>query len=158
MAPIIDLITEIPVADWNNYMTYHFISNNASVLSDEIDQENFHFYSTILSGVPEQRARWERGVARVGALNSLGEAIGQVYVERHFPESAKQQMDALVENLRAALAQSIEQLDWMGTDTKEEAILKLNSFRPKIAYPDEWTDLSAIEIERDDLFANAQRS
>jgi len=156
MAPIIELITEIPVADWNSYMTYHFISNNASVLSDEIDKENFHFYSTILNGVPEQRARWERGVARVGALNSLGEAIGQVYVERHFPESAKQQMDALVENLRAALGQSIQQLDWMGTDTKEEAMLKLNSFRPKIAYPDEWTDLSAIEIERDDLFANAQ--
>jgi putative endopeptidase len=156
MAPIIDLIAEIPVTDWNSYMTYHFISNNASLLSDEIDQENFHFYSTILNGVPEQRERWERGVARVGALNGLGEAIGQVYVERHFPESAKQQMGDLVENLRAALAQSIQQLDWMSPDTKEEAMLKLNSFRPKIAYPDEWTDLSPIEIKRDDLFANAQ--
>ncbi|GJM12943.1 MAG: peptidase M13 [Pseudohongiella sp.] len=156
MAPIIALITEIPVADWNSYMTYHFISNNASVLSDDIDKENFHFYSTILNGVPEQRERWERGVARVGALNSLGEAVGQIYVERHFPESAKQQMDELVENLRAALAQSIEQLDWMGDATKEEAMLKLNAFRPKIAYPDEWTDLSSIEIDREDLFANAQ--
>ncbi|PCI74450.1 MAG: peptidase M13 [SAR86 cluster bacterium] len=156
MAPIIDLIAEIPVANWNSYMTYHFISNNAGVLSDEIDQENFHFYSTILNGVPEQRERWERGVARVGALNSLGEAVGQVYVERHFPESAKQQMGDLVENLRAALAQSIEQIDWMGDETKTEAILKLNAFRPKIAYPDEWTDLSSIEIGRDDLFANAQ--
>jgi len=156
MAPIIDLISEIPVADWNNYMTYHFISNNASVLSQEIDRENFHFYSTVLNGVPEQRERWERGVGRVGALNSLGEAVGQVYVERHFPESAKQQMEDLVENLRAALAQSIEQLDWMGAVTKEEAMLKLNAFRPKIAYPDEWTDLSSIEIVRDDLFANAQ--
>ena len=156
MAPIIDLIAEIPVANWNSYMTYHFISNNAGVLSDEIDQENFHFYSTILNGVPQQRERWERGVARVGALNSLGEAVGQVYVERHFPESAKQQMGDLVENLRTALAQSIEQLDWMGDETKAEAILKLNAFRPKIAYPDEWTDLSSIEIGRDDLFANAQ--
>ena len=99
MAPIIDLIAEIPVANWNSYMTYHFISNNAGVLSDEIDQENFHFYSTILNGVPQQRERWERGVARVSALNSLGEAVGQVYVERHFPESAKQQMGDLVENL-----------------------------------------------------------
>jgi putative endopeptidase len=156
MAPIIDLIAEIPVANWNSYMTYHFISNNAGVLSDEIDQENFHFYSTILNGVPQQRERWERGVARVSALNSLGEAVGQVYVERHFPESAKQQMGDLVENLRTALAQSIEQLDWMGDETKAEAILKLNAFRPKIAYPDEWTDLSSIEIGRDDLFANAQ--
>jgi len=156
MAPIIELIADLPVSDWNSYMTYHFISNNASVLSDELDKENFHFYSTVLNGVPEQRERWERGVARVGSLNSLGEAVGQIYVERHFPESAKQQMDDLVENLRAALAQSINELDWMGADTKEEAILKLNSFRPKIAYPDEWTDLSSIEISRDDLFANAQ--
>ncbi|MEX0964638.1 MAG: M13 family metallopeptidase [Pseudohongiellaceae bacterium] len=156
MAPIIELIAEIPVAHWNSYMTYHFISNNASVLSEQIDRENFHFYSTVLNGVPEQRERWERGVGRVGALNSLGEAVGQVYVERHFSESAKQQMEDLVENLRAALAQSIEQIDWMGAQTKEEAMLKLNAFRPKIAYPDEWTDLSSIEIVRDDLFANAQ--
>tara|TARA_B110000858_G_scaffold89711_2_gene103745 strand:+ start:8780 stop:10888 length:2109 start_codon:yes stop_codon:yes gene_type:complete len=156
MAAIIALIAEIPVADWNSYMTYHYISNNAGVLSEEIDKENFYFYSTILNGVPQQRERWERGVARVGALNSLGEAVGKIYVERHFPESAKQQMIDLVENLRGALAQSIGQLDWMGTDTKEEAVLKLNSFRPKIAYPDEWTDLSSIEINREDLFANAQ--
>ena len=156
MAPIINLVSEISVADWNSYMTYHFISNNASLLSDEIDSENFNFYSTVLRGVPEQRERWERGVARVGAGNSLGEAIGQVYVERHFPESAKQQMEDLVENLRAALAQSIGQLDWMGTETQEQALIKLNAFRPKIAYPDEWRDLSSIEISRDDLFANAQ--
>lgn len=156
MAPIIDLIAEIPVADWNSYMTYHFISNNAGLLSGEIDLENFNFYSTVLRGVPEQRERWERGVARVGARNSLGEAVGQVYVERHFPESAKQQMEELVENLRAALAQSIGQLDWMGAETKEEAIVKLNAFRPKIAYPDEWRDLTSIEISRDDLFTNAQ--
>lgn len=156
MAPIIDLVSEVSVADWNNYMTYHYISNNASLLSEDIDRENFHFYSTVLNGVPEQRERWERGVARVGALNSLGEAVGQVYVERHFPESAKQQMEDLVENVRAALAQSIEEIDWMGEQTKEEAMLKLNAFRPKIAYPDEWTDLSSIEIVRDDLFANAQ--
>ena len=154
--PIIDLIAEISVADWNSYMTYHFISNNAGVLSEEIDRENFHFYSTVLNGVPEQRERWERGVARVGASSSLGEAVGQVYVERHFSESAKQQMVDLVENLRTALGQSIEELDWMGVQTKEEASEKLSTFRPKIAYPDEWTDLSAIQISRSDLFANAQ--
>ena len=156
MSPIIDLVAEIAVNDWKSYMTYHFISNNASVLSDDIDKENFSFYSTVLNGVPEQRARWERGVARVGSRRSLGEAVGQIYVDRHFPESAKQQMEALVENLRAALQQSIEQLDWMGATTKAEANLKLQSFRPKIAYPDEWTDLSSIEITRDDLFANVQ--
>ena len=137
-------------------MTYRFIVDSASVLSEEIDQEAFHFYSTALNGVPEQRERWERGVMRVGSLSSLGEAIGQVYVQRHFPESAKAQMDELVENLRAALRQSIEQNDWMSADTKEEAYKKLEAFRPKIAYPDEWKDFSSIAISRDNLFQNAQ--
>lgn len=156
MTPVIALVNEVPVADWTSYMTYRFIVDSANVLSEEIDKEAFHFYSTVLNGVPEQRQRWERGVARVGSLASLGEAIGQVYVERHFQESAKQQMDQLVENLRSALAQSISELDWMGEETKQEANLKLESFRPKIAYPDEWRDFSDIEVSRDDLFANAQ--
>ena len=156
MSPIIDLVNTVPIEDWKNYMIYRFIINNAPVLSEELDNERFHFYSTILNGVPEQRERWERGVARVGALNSLGEAVGQVYVERHFPETAKKQMEQLVENLRAAIAQSIEDVEWMGPDTKREAHRKLQSFRPKIAYPDQWKDLSSIEISLDDLFANAQ--
>ena len=156
MAPIIALLDSVAVEDWVSYMSYQHISNLASVLSQEIDNENFHFYSTVLNGVPEQRQRWERGVERVGSLNSLGEAVGQIYVQKHFPEVAKQQMQGLVENLRTALANSIASLDWMGEETKNEARLKLESFRPKIAYPDEWRDLSAIEISRDDLFANAR--
>ena len=156
MYPIIDLVSNLPVDDWKSYMSYRFIVDNASVLSEEVDEEAFHFYSRILNGVPEQRQRWERGVLRVGALNSLGEAVGQLYVERHFPESAKQQMTQLVENLRASLAQSIEDNDWMNSATKEEANKKLEFFRPKIAYPDEWKDLSSIDITRDNLFQNAQ--
>tara|TARA_B100001564_G_scaffold332466_2_gene319394 strand:- start:61 stop:492 length:432 start_codon:yes stop_codon:yes gene_type:complete len=138
-------------------MTYRFIADSASTLSEELDNARFNFYSTVLRGVPEQRERWERGVSRVGALNSLGEAVGQVYVQRHFPESAKQQMEQLVENLRSALAQSIDEIDWMSSLTKDEALKKLQSFRPKIAYPDEWRDFSSIEIDRNDLFANAQK-
>jgi len=156
MEPIIALVDSVAVEDWVSYMSYQHISNLASVLSQEIDDENFHFYSTVLNGVPEQRQRWERGVERVGSLNSLGEAVGQIYVQKHFPEAAKQQMQGLVENLRTALANSIASLDWMGEETKNEARLKLESFRPKIAYPDEWRDLSSIEISRDDLFANAR--
>lgn len=156
MSPIIDLAESVPVEDWRNLMTYRYIVDSAGLLSEEIDQEAFHFYSTVLNGVPEQRQRWERGVTRVGSLSSLGEAVGQIYVQRHFPESAKQQMENLVENLRTALAESIEENDWMGEETKEEAHQKLQAFRPKIAYPDEWKDLSDIEIDRDDLFANAQ--
>jgi putative endopeptidase len=156
MSPIIELVNTVAVDDWKNFMTYRFIVDSAAVLSEEIDREQFNFYSTVLNGVPEQKERWERGVARVGALNSLGEAVGQVYVERHFPESAKQQMEELVENLRAAVAQSIDEIDWMGAETKQEALKKLESFRPKIAYPDVWKDLSSIEISRDNLFENAQ--
>ena len=156
MAPIIQLVQDLPVDDWTSYMTYRFIVDSASVLSEEIDKESFRFYSTVLNDVPEQRQRWERGVARVGSMGGLGEAIGQVYVERHFPESAKQQIDELVENLSTALAQSIAELEWMGEETKIEAGLKLESFRPKIAYPDQWKDFSEVELSRDDLFANAQ--
>ncbi|NQV69398.1 MAG: M13 family peptidase [Pseudohongiella sp.] len=156
MSPIIDLVNSTSIEDWKSYLTYHLISNNASILSEEINAEGFRFYSTVVNGVPEQRDRWERGVARVGALNSLGDALGQIYVSRHFPESAKQQIDGLVANLRQALGESIASLEWMGDETKQQAQLKLNSFRPKIAYPDEWKDLSSIAISRDDLFANAQ--
>jgi putative endopeptidase len=156
MSPIIELVNSLPVEDWRALMTYRYIVDSAGVLSEAIDQEAFHFYSTVLNGVPQQRERWERGVMRVGSLNSLGEAVGQIYVQRHFPESAKQQMEELVENLRAALRQSIEENDWMGEETKEQAYEKLQAFRPKIAYPDEWKDLSAIEISRNDLFGNAQ--
>lgn len=156
MSPIINLVNSLPIDDWVNYMTYRLIVDSASILSEDLDNARFNFYSTVLRGVPEQRERWERGVARVGALNSLGEAVGQVYVQRHFPESAKQQMEQLVENLRSALAQSIDAIDWMSTITKDEAQKKLQSFRPKIAYPDEWKDFSSLEIDRNDLFANAQ--
>ena len=156
MSPIIGLVNSIPIDDWVSYMTYRLIVDSASTLSEDLDNARFNFYSTVLRGVPEQRERWERGVARVGALNSLGEAVGQVYVQRHFPESAKQQMEQLVENLRSALAQSIDEIEWMSTTTKDEAQKKLQSFRPKIAYPDEWRDFSSLEIDRNDLFANAQ--
>ena len=156
MAPIMALVDEARLEDWKSYLSYRLIADSAGLLSEEIDREAFHFYSTVLRGVPEQRERWERGVARAGSLDSLGEAVGQIYVGRHFPEAAKLQMQDLVENLRAALRQSIEQNDWMGALTKEEAYLKLEAFRPKIAYPDVWEDLSAIEIRRDSLFDNAR--
>ena len=156
MAPVIALVNEDSLEDWKSYLSYRLIADSAGVLSEEIDQEVFHFYMTVLRGVPEQRERWERGVASVGSRGSLGEAVGQIYVERHFPESAKTQMQDLVENLRVALRQSIEQNDWMGPLTKEEAYLKLEAFRPKIAYPDVWEDLSSIEITRDSLFDNAR--
>ena len=156
MAPMIALVDEVSLDDWKSYLAYTLIANHADLLSEEIDDEGFRFYSTVLNGVPEQQERWERAVARVGALNGLGEALGQLYVERYFPESSKRQMEELVENLRVALAESINENDWMDEATKREARRKLESFRPKIAYPDVWKDLSSIEITGDDLFGNAR--
>ncbi|WP_417450020.1 M13 family metallopeptidase [Kordiimonas sp.] len=152
----IALVNEIPVDDWKAYLAYHTISNHAAVLSAEIDEANFNFYGKTLRGQPEQQDRWKRGVARVGALDALGEAIGQVYVKRHFPPEAKEEMVKLVANLRAALGQRIDSLDWMSEETKAEAHKKLASFNPKIGYPNKWKDLSDIDIKEGDLFSNAK--
>lgn len=156
MDPVIDVINSTSLDAWQAYLSYQLIANNSGILAEEIDQAGFDFYSTVLNGIPQQRERWERAVMRVGGLDSLGLALGQIYVERHFPPSAKRQMEDLVENLRSALRQSIEQNDWMDAPTKKEALLKISAFRPKIAYPDVWKDLSAIEIVPGDVFANAR--
>lgn len=156
LADAIALVNDISIDDWKAYLTYHVINNHAALLSEEIDNASFNFYGKTLFGQPQQRARWERGVQRVGARNALGEALGQVYVERYFPAEAKAEMVQLVENLRTALGERIDGLDWMGDETKVAARKKLASFNPKIAYPDEWRDLSGIEIKPGDLFGNAK--
>ncbi|WP_286830551.1 MULTISPECIES: M13 family metallopeptidase [Kordiimonas] len=152
----IALVNEVPVADWKAYLAYHTISNHAAILSEEIDTANFNFFGKTLRGQQEQQDRWKRATARVGALDALGEAIGQVYVKRHFPPEAKAEMVKLVENLRTAMGQRIDGLSWMGEETKKEAHAKLASFNPKIGYPDKWKDLSKIDIKDGDLFANAK--
>lgn len=154
MQPIADLVAGEDLATWKAYLTFHTLSNHAGLLSEEIDQASFAFGGTVLSGTETQRERWKRGVTLVGGLSGLGEALGQVYVDRHFPEAAKTEMVSLVENLRAALAQRIEGLDWMGSETKQEALAKLAAFRPKIGYPDKWRDYSGLTIRADDLFNN----
>lgn len=156
VAALPDLIKGISVDDWKAYLAYNVISNHAALLTEEIDAANFDFFGKTLNGIPQQRERWERATARVGALNALGEAIGQVYVKRYFPESSKQQMVQLVKNLGTALGQRIDSLDWMSEETKAQARIKLSTFNPKIGYPDKWRDTSAITIVKDDLFANAK--
>lgn len=151
-----ELIKSVSVDDWKAYLAYSAISNHATILTEEIDAASFDFFGKTLRGTPQQRARWERATARVGALNALGEAIGQVYVKRYFPESSKTQMVDLVENLRTALGQRIDGLEWMGDETKKAARVKLAKFNPKIGYPDKWRDLSVINIVKGDLFANAK--
>ncbi len=152
----IELINTLPLEDWKAYITFHLVSDHSSVLPEEIDQAAFDFYGKTLRGQPQQRARWERAVGRVGARTALGEAIAQVYVKRHFPESSKAQMSELVKNLGTALGQRIDGLTWMGAETKVEAHKKLASFNPKIGYPNKWKDLSSMEIKAGDLFGNSK--
>ena len=140
---------------WKSWLSWHVISGSASYLNSEIVDENFAFYGTTLSGTPQLRERWKRGVALVEG--SLGEAIGKIYVERHFPPAAKARMEGLVANLIEAYRQSINGLEWMSQETKTKAIAKLEKFRPKIGYPDKWRDYSALEITADDLFGNLAR-
>jgi endothelin-converting enzyme/putative endopeptidase len=116
-------------------------------------ETNFDFYGRTLNGTPELRERWKRGVAMVEG--ALGEAVGKHYVARHFPPAAKVAMDELVANLLKAYRVSIEQLDWMGEETKQKAYAKLDTFRPKIGYPDEFRDYTTLEISPHDLLGNS---
>jgi putative endopeptidase len=124
-------------------------------LSSDFVNARFDFYGRKLTGAPELKARWKRAVAAVEG--SLGEAIGEIYVAKHFPEAAKQRMDVLVDYLIKAYRESITNLDWMTEETKKKALLKLEKFTPKIGYPVKWRDYSALEIDRNDLVANVRR-
>lgn len=154
---LIRLANDTPLPVWRAYLAYHLISNNAPLLATAIDDANFAFYGPVLFGQTEQRERWRRGVSLVGAADGLGDAIGQVYVERYFPPRSRQLMLDMVENLQLALGERIRALTWMGEDTKVQALEKLAGFLPKIGYPDEWRDFSGIRIARDDLMGNVRQ-
>ena len=145
----------VPVRRWQAYLRYHYLVGNAAVLPRAFDEEVFDFYGRSLHGQREQRARWKRAVSAVDA--GLGEAAGELYVQRYFPPASRQQMLELVENLRASYAQHIGQLPWMTAATKKVALEKLAAFRPKIGYPDRWRDYSALEVKAGDAFGNVSR-
>ena len=140
---------------WISWLKWNLISGSAAYLTDDIVQQNFSFYGTTLSGTPQIRERWKRGVSLV--QGSLGEAIGKVYVGLYFPEAAKQAMLELVDYLIQAYEVSIKELPWMSDATKAKALTKLTQFTPKIGYPDKWRDYSSLEIKADDLIGNLQR-
>lgn len=144
------------LATWQTYMTWQTLTHFAGNLSLDLDKENFEFFAKTLNGQAEQEPRWKRGV---GAVNSvLGEVVGKVYVKRHFTPEAKERMQGLVENLRGAYGESIENLSWMSPDTKVAAKDKLAKFDPKIGYPDRWEDYTKLTIKSDDLVGNAMRA
>lgn len=141
--------------DWKQWLSWRVISSRASLLTDELVAENFAFYGKTLSGTEAIRDRWKRGVGLVE--NLMGDAVGKLYVERHFPPEAKTRMDELVANLREAYRVSITNLAWMTPETRERALAKLDKFTPKIGYPARWRDYSAFVVDRTDLYGNYQR-
>ena len=146
------LIVADRLDDWKDWLAWQVIRSNAGYLSTEFVNANFDFYGKTLTGTPELRARWKRGVSLVEG--SLGEAVGRSYVERHFPKNSKAEMDVLVANLIEAYRASITSLDWMTATTRAKAIEKLDKFTPKIGYPVKWRDYSTLAISPDDLLGN----
>ncbi len=149
------LLENFDPAPWKAWMKWQLISGAAAYLTDDFVNQNFDFYAKTLSGTPEIRVRWKRAISFVEG--ALGEAIGQIYVKRHFPEAAKVAMLELVDNLIEAYRISINELSWMSPETKTKALEKLGKFTPKIGYPDKWRDYSALTITRDGLFENIGR-
>ena len=156
MRALNDIIKETSIQDWQTYLTWTAVNANASLLNAEMDLQNFEFYSKTLRGIEQPLPHWKRAVANVNG--NLGEVVGKVYVARHFPPEAKEHMLELVGNLIKAYEISIKELDWMGDETKIQALDKLHKFTPKIGYPDNWEDYSKLDIQSGDLVGNMQRS
>lgn len=150
------LQAKTPVAQWQKYLTFHLIRSNASNLNSAFAEASFDFYGKTLSGLQEQRSREKRAVSVVDA--TLGFMVGKKYVEQYFKPEAKARMDQMIENLRVAFRQSIDDLEWMSPVTKKQAQIKLAKFNTKIGYPDTWRDYSCLEISPTDLVGNLRRS
>ena len=150
------LVQSEPLETWKDYMTFRTIASAASVLPKAFVEESFAFNGKTLNGIPQLRERWKRGVDLVGS--GLGEAVGQLYVERYFPPESKAKMDVLVANLIKAMDVRLANLEWMAPETKAKARTKLAAFTPKIGYPSKWRDYSALEIRPGDALGNAMRA
>ncbi|MGB3180029.1 MAG: M13 family metallopeptidase [Cyclobacteriaceae bacterium] len=146
------MIGEESVDQWKDYLAWHATSNMATYLSNDFVTENFDFYSRKLSGSDEMKPRWKRIMSATN--RAMGEALGKLYVAEAFPPEAKQNAAELVENLKEAFRQRLNNLEWMSDETKEEARKKLESFVVKIGYPDEWEDYSSLDITEDSYAQN----
>ncbi len=139
-----------------DYLSWKVINSAAGYLSDDFVNANFEFYGRTLSGRQELRSRWRRSIDAVNG--TMGEAVGQLYVKKYFPPEAKERMLNLVNNLKTALSERINQLEWMSEVTKVKAQEKLSTFIIKIGYPDKWKDYSTLEIKADSYWQNIVRA
>ncbi|MBV9725065.1 MAG: M13 family metallopeptidase [Gammaproteobacteria bacterium] len=151
-----ELFGRTSVATLQDFLTFHYLSSHAPYLPRRFDEARFAFYGQAMRGQPQQRERWKRAVDAVD--DSLGEAVGKLYVAEYFPPESKAKMQQLVGDLEAALSERIDALDWMTPQTKVRAHEKLAAFTPKIGYPDKWKDYSKLTVRRDDLVGNVRRA
>jgi putative endopeptidase len=150
------MIDSVPLDEWKTYLRWHVVHSLSPYMSKAFEEESFNFYSGVLRGVKVMQPRWKRAVTTIDG--QMGEALGKLYVEKHFTPAAKERMDELVKNLIAAYRARIESRDWMSPETKKQALAKLATIMPKIGYPDKWRDYSALEITPDSYAENVMRS
>ncbi len=150
------MLDSVPLQTWKDWMAFRFVSDHAQFLPKRFDDASFAFYGKTLSDQPTQRARWKRGVAMVNG--ALGEAVGQIYVARHFPPESEAKMGELIADLRGALAERLKSNSWMDEKTKTAALAKLDAFEPRIAHPVKYIDYAPLKIDRNDLIGNAIRA
>jgi putative endopeptidase len=150
------LMTSHPLSDWRVYLRWHVLHASAPYLCRDADEENFNFFGKVLSGQPEQEPRWKRAYRTLDG--DIGEAVGQLYVEKYFPPEAKARMKNLVDNLKTVFRDHLEKVDWMTDTTRAKALSKFARFTQKIGYPDKFRDYSSIKIKRDDYLGNVRRA
>lgn len=151
-----ELFATVPVDTWKEYLRIQVLTSFANFLAKDFVDANFAFFGKTLQGREEQRPRWKRAINSING--NLGELLGQVYVEKHFPAEAKTRMLTMVNNLVLAYEESIRNLDWMSDETKTKALDKLSKFTPMIGYPDKWRDYSELDISADELVGNIRRA
>jgi putative endopeptidase len=151
-----DIMKEVSIDSWKTYLRWHMLSSNAAYLSSDFEKEHFNFYSKVLSGKTKMQPRWKRVLITVDG--GMGEAVGQVYVDRFFPPEAKKSMLELVNNLKESLKERIQNLTWMDKDTKAQALAKLEVMNVKIGYPNKWKDYSKLEVSRESFVKNVMNS
>jgi len=151
-----NMLQTVSLEQWKNYLSWNLMNSSAGFLDSRAEQQNFYFYNTVLSGVKEQKPRWKRAIN--AANGTVGELLGQLFVERAFSPESKKRVNEMVDNIIASFRNRLNNLDWMTKETKIKAIAKLESFNRKLAYPDKWRDLSKLEIKEDSYIANNYRA
>ena len=150
------LVKERPLADWKTYLRWHVVRNAAPYLHQAAEDESFAFYGTVLRGQPAQEPRWQRAAKVIDG--EIGEALGELFVQKYYPPEAKARMNELIENLKAVFRDRLAKVAWMTDATRTKAQAKFDRFTQKIGHPDKFRDYSTVEIRRDDFFGNVKRA